>query len=81
MTRDRVTQFIQMKEGTGAYNTDYKNFAPSFGFAWRIGAKDGWLKRVAGDGLTVLRGGYSIAYNRRGIGEFRGSISSDGVSA
>jgi hypothetical protein len=80
-TRNQTTRFTQMKEGTGAYNTDYKNFAPSFGFAWRIGAKDGWLKRVAGDGQTVLRGGYSIAYNRRGIGEFRGSISSNpGIS-
>jgi hypothetical protein len=76
-TRERVTQFTQVKEGTGAYNTDYKNFAPSFGFAWRINAKDGWLKRIAGEGQTVLRGGYSIAYNRRGIGEFRGIISAN----
>ncbi len=73
----RQTQFIQMKKGTPAYNTDYKNFAPSFGFAWRVGARDGWLKRIAGEGQTVLRGGYSIAYNRRGIGEFRGSISAN----
>jgi hypothetical protein len=75
--RERTTQFIQVKEGTGAYDTDYKNFAPSFGFAWRINAKDGWLKRIAGEGQTVLRGGYSIAYNRRGIGEFRGIISAN----
>ncbi|MCI0390573.1 MAG: TonB-dependent receptor [Acidobacteria bacterium] len=73
----RATQFIQMKEGTGAYNTDYTNFAPSLGFAWRIGAKDGWLKRIAGEGQTVVRGGYSMAYNREGIGVFRGSISSN----
>jgi Carboxypeptidase regulatory-like domain/TonB dependent receptor-like, beta-barrel len=77
VTRERVTQFVQMKKGTGSYDTDYKNFAPSLGFAWRIGAKDGWLKRIAGDGLTVLRGGYSIAYNRRGIGEYRGIISAN----
>lgn len=73
----RATQFIQMKEGTGAYNTDYKNFAPSLGFAWRINAKDGWLKRIAGEGQTVARAGYSIAYNRQGIGDFRGSASSN----
>src|SRR5262249_23162535 len=54
----RATQFVQMKEGTGAYNTDYTNFAPSFGFAWRINAKDGWLKWIAGEEKTVLRGGY-----------------------
>ncbi len=73
----RPTQFIQMKEGTGAYNTDYSNFAPSLGFAWRINAKDGWLKRIAGEGQTVVRGGYSIAYNRQGIGDFRGLGSSN----
>ncbi|MGH9769135.1 MAG: hypothetical protein ACREAB_17040, partial [Blastocatellia bacterium] len=77
----RPTQFIQMKEGTGAYNTDYTNFAPSLGFAWHIGGKGGWLKRIAGEGRTVVRAGYSIAYNREGIGVFRGSISGNpGVS-
>jgi len=73
----RPTQFTQMKEGTGAYNTDYTNFAPSLGFAWRVDAKDGWLKRIAGEGQTVVRGGYSLAYNREGIGVFRGSISNN----
>jgi hypothetical protein len=68
----RPTQFIQMKEGTGAYNTNYKNFAPSLGFAWRIDSKYGWLKKIAGEGQTVVRAGYSIAYNRQGIGDFRG---------
>ena len=68
----RATQFIQMKDGTPAYNTDYKNFAPSLGFAWRITGQDGFLKRIVGDGQTVIRAGYSIAYNRQGIGDFRG---------
>lgn len=73
----RPTEFFQMKEGTPAYNTDYKNFAPSVGFAWRVNGKDGWLKRLAGEGQTVVRGGYSIAYNRQGIGDFRGVMSSN----
>jgi hypothetical protein len=67
----RETQFVQFKKGDQAYNVDYKNFGPTFGFAWRVGAKDGWLKRLVGeDGKTVLRGGYSIAYTRPGIEEF-----------
>ena len=66
-----VTQFVQFKEGEAAYNTDYKNFAPSLGFAWSPGAKSGWLKLLLGEGgQTVLRGGYSIAYNRLGIGDY-----------
>jgi hypothetical protein len=73
----RPTQFTQMKDGTGAYNTDYKNFAPSLGVAWRIDSKYGWLKKIAGEGQTVVRAGYSIAYNRQGIGDFRGLASAN----
>src|SRR5262249_6723297 len=77
----RPTQFNQMKKGTGAYNTDYSNFAPSLGIAWRVDAKDGWLKQIVGDGQTVVRAGYSIAYNRQGIGDFpRLASSNPGVS-
>jgi hypothetical protein len=75
--RNRATQFIQVKEGAPAYNTDYKNFAPSLGVAWRIDSKYGWLKHFVGDGQTVVRAGYSIAYNRQGIGDFRGTASSN----
>ncbi|MCI0665019.1 MAG: TonB-dependent receptor, partial [Acidobacteria bacterium] len=74
----RPTQFVQYTEGTGAYKTDYKNFAPSFGFAWSPGASSGWLKRVLGEGgQTVVRGGYSMAYNRQGIGDFRGTFGAN----
>jgi carboxypeptidase family protein/TonB-dependent receptor-like protein len=73
----RPTQFIQMKDGTGAYNTDYKNFAPSLGIAWRVDPKYGWLKKIFGEGQTVARAGYSIAYNRQGIGDFRGLASAN----
>ncbi|MFN0108781.1 MAG: carboxypeptidase regulatory-like domain-containing protein [Blastocatellia bacterium] len=73
----RDTRFIQMERGTPAYKTDYKNFAPNFGFAWRITGKGGWLNKLAGDGQTVIRGGYSIAYNRQGIGDFRGLQSAN----
>jgi hypothetical protein len=69
----RVTQFVLFKEGEKSYNLDYKNFAPSFGFAWTPNAKNGWLRRLVGDGgQSVVRGGYSIAYNRNGLGDFSG---------
>ncbi len=67
----RETQFVQYRKGDRAYNVDYKNFGPTFGFAWSVGRKDGWLKHLVGeDGKTVIRGGYSIAYTRPGIEEF-----------
>src|SRR5215475_7983935 len=74
----RVTQFIQFKDGERAYNPDYKNFAPSVGFAWSLNTKNRWLKHFLGDGgQTVARGGYSIAYNRLGIGDYSGVFSTN----
>src|SRR5262245_61809215 len=62
----RDTQFFQYRKGDHGYNTDYKNFGPSFGFAWSLDAKRGWLKWIVGEGgQTVLRGGYAIAYTRQ----------------
>src|SRR5262245_40396195 len=63
-------QFTQFKEGDKAFNTDLGNFAPSFGFAWTPNWKSGLLSKVFGsDGRSVIRGGFSIAYNREGIGD------------
>jgi Carboxypeptidase regulatory-like domain len=64
------TQFTQFKEGDKAFNTDLGNFAPSFGFAWTPNWKSGLLSKAFGsDGKSVIRGGFSIAYNREGIGD------------
>jgi hypothetical protein len=74
----RETQFVQFRKGDRAYNVDYKNFGPTFGFAWSPGAKSGWLKRLVGEsGATVVRGGYSIAYTRPGIEEFSGQFGAN----
>ncbi len=72
------TQFVQFKEGDKPYNTDYKNFAPNFGFAWSINTKSGWVKRLIGEnGQTVVRGGYSVAYNRQGSASFSGVLATN----
>ncbi len=78
----QVTQFIPFRTGDKAYNTDYKNFAPNFGIAWTPRANGGWLKPLIGDGgQTVLRAGYSIAYNRNGLGDFSGVFGANPGSA
>jgi hypothetical protein len=64
------TQFTQFKEGDKAFNTNLGNFAPSLGFAWTPNWKSGLLSKVFGsDGKSVIRGGFSIAYNREGISD------------
>lgn len=71
-----ATLFPQFKEGDFAYNTDKNNFAPSLGLAWTPNWKDGMLGRVFGtNGQTVLRGGFSMAFNRDGINTLIGTIS------
>ncbi len=57
--------------GDPAYKPDYKTVSPTFGFAWTPGAREGILGRILGGGAqTVLRGGFSVAYNRWSISTY-----------
>ncbi|MDX2030095.1 MAG: TonB-dependent receptor [Blastocatellia bacterium] len=74
----KVTEFTQFNSDTNSYKVDYNNFAPSFGFAWSPTPKSGLLKKVFGDGgQTVLRGGYSVAFNREGLNVFTSILASN----
>lgn len=55
-----------------AYRTRLSDFAPSFGLAWSVPTSSNkWLKHIIGGaGMTVIRGGYSIAYVREGFNTF-----------
>ena len=48
------------------YNWDYTNVAPRVSAAWTPEAASGWLKRLTGDKQLVVRGGYSLIYDRVG---------------
>ena len=70
-------QFIQYNKGEGAYNTDRNNWAPSVGFAWTVGGSSNMLLgTVLGreEGDSVIRGGYTMGYNRPGMSDFTGAI-------
>jgi hypothetical protein len=70
--------FIQYKKGTKAINQRFKDIAPSFGFAWSPNVKGGLLRKfLGGSGQTVVRGGYSLAYSRMGMGSYLGVFSSN----
>jgi outer membrane receptor protein involved in Fe transport len=47
----------------GPVQQDKNNFAPAFGFAYSPHVQSGLAKRLFGDGTTVIRGGYRIAYD------------------
>jgi hypothetical protein len=67
--------FTQITNGTLGYHTDWNNVAPTVGFAWRPDVHDGWLRKLLGDpDQATLRAGYSVAYERQGLGIFTGSL-------
>ncbi len=47
-----------------AYDTDYRNFSPRLSAAWNPSFKSGLLGKIFGDRSTVVRGGYSLVYDR-----------------
>ena len=68
-----VPEFKQLTSGTNGYKTDWNNLAPTAGVAWRPNVQEGWLRRVLGDPeQATLRGGYSMAFERQGLGVFTG---------
>ena len=52
----------------GFYDWDYNNFAPRASFAWTPKAEDGVLGWLTGKDRMVIRGGYSMVYDRIGAG-------------
>jgi hypothetical protein len=65
--------YLPLDPDTPAYKTQYGQFAPSIGFAYKLnGERLGkWLGGIVGKGdQTVIRSGYSIAYVREGLNTF-----------
>ena len=50
----------------GYYEWDKNNFAPRVAVAWTPHADEGFFGRLTGNGKMVIRGGYSIVYDRIG---------------
>lgn len=46
------------------YNTDWGNIGPRVSAAWNPSFSDGALGRIFGNKRTVIRGGYSLVYDR-----------------
>jgi hypothetical protein len=69
----KVPEFAQLTAGTRGYNIDWDNFAPNIGAAWRPNVESGFFRTLLGDPeQATIRGGFSIAYERQGIGGFTG---------
>ncbi|MGH9482269.1 MAG: carboxypeptidase-like regulatory domain-containing protein, partial [Terriglobales bacterium] len=61
--------------GQSFYPSYKKDFAPSVGLSWTPNVEQGWLHSLFGsNGQTVLRAGYSIAYDREGLNFFTSQV-------
>lgn len=66
-------KFQQLVSGSKAYNTDMNNFAPSIGINWTPTSDNSFLKALMGEqGQFAIRGGWTRAYTRNGLGDFTG---------
>jgi Carboxypeptidase regulatory-like domain len=71
----QVPTFRQALQGEKAFKNDLNNWAPSVGFVWSPGTKDGILGAIFGkDGTSVFRGGWSRAFIREGTLTVENSI-------
>lgn len=67
--------FVEYNAGEPGYKTDWNNFAPNVGVAWRPLVQGGWLRAILGEPeQATIRTGYSMAYNREGMALFTGVI-------
>lgn len=77
MTGERPT-YQNLGAGVKAYNTDWNNLAPSIGVNWTPSPSQGFLRRVlGGQGDTSISGGFSRAYDRRGMNDFTGRFGAN----
>ena len=62
------------------YDTSWKNFSPSGGFAWNP-TGSGWIGKLLGDRKTVIRGGYSRNYFTVGSYTIDSLLGSTGLTS
>jgi hypothetical protein len=71
-----ITEYYQLNRGTDLFDMDWNNVAPSVGLAWTPSSDGaGWLAGFLGQpGDTVVRAGWSRAYQRNGMSDFTGRL-------
>ncbi len=77
-----VPTLTMLTNETNAYKTDKNNLAPSVGVAWTVGSDKGFMHTLLGSpGDSVVRGGFTVAYQRPGTADFTGVFGGNpGVS-
>ena len=60
-----------LRAGRPAHKTNWFDFAPNVGVAWRPNVQSGWLRALLGDPeQATIRAGYALSYNQERIDRF-----------
>ena len=66
-----VPTFDRFNAGDPAHKTNWFDFAPNIGIAWRPDVQEGFLKTLLGDPeQATFRAGYGLSYNQERIDRF-----------
>jgi hypothetical protein len=70
--------FDRFEPGTPAWKTNWFDFAPNAGVAWRPDVQGGWLRALLGNPEeATIRAGYGMSYNQERIDRFTGNAGSN----
>jgi hypothetical protein len=66
-----IPDYDLFEPGRAAHKTNWFDFAPNAGIAWRPNAETGFLRALLGDPeQATIRGGYALSYNQERIDRF-----------
>jgi hypothetical protein len=70
--------FERFEPGHPAFQTNWTDFAPNVGIAWRPNVQSGWLHTLLGDPeQATVRAGYAMSYNQERIDRFTANAGSN----
>ena len=73
-----IPDYDPFDPGRSAHKTNWLDFAPNAGVAWRPNVQDGWLRKLLGDPeQATLRAGYALSYNQERIDRFTANAGSN----
>ena len=73
-----IPAYDHFDPGVPAHKTNWFDFAPNVGVAWRPNVQSGWLKALLGDPeQAVVRAGYALSYNQERIDRFTANAGSN----
>ena len=66
-----IPAYDHFDAGVPAHKTNWFDFAPNVGVAWRPNVQGGWLRALLGDPeQATVRAGYALSYNQERIDRF-----------